>query len=158
MSGNVAIVSTREEAHDAVMRAYVVAKGLIADGKRARITVGEDDDSVSVRQRRFLHGPVLTQISEQVRVDGMRYVTAIWKEYFRNLFLGSRHEEFGRTLIELRNSTEDLGVKAYSEYIDRVIAHATTEWSVAFEFDPNEREAVRYKAPVRKRAREAATC
>jgi len=164
-SSNSVVVSTREGAHVAITRAYDIAKGLIADGRRVRITVDEDNDPVSVKQRRFLHGPVLEHISHQVVVGGQRYVMDVWKEHFRKEFLGFRWEcikmpgDKRATPRRIRNSTEELGVKKYSDYIDRVIAHATTEWSVAFRFDAAEREAVRYRAPAsRAAAKEAETC
>ena len=40
---------------------------------------------------------------------------------------------------------------------NRVIAHAVTEWSVAFKFDEQERNAVRYVRPVAKRRIDAET-
>lgn len=147
---HVRVVATREAAHNAITQAYSVARALIQDGKRVKISVGEDDDPVTVKQRRFLHGPVLEQISEQVRVGGERFVTDVWKEYLRKRILGDRWESYKApgakraTPHRIRNSTEELGVKAYSEYIDKVIALACTEWHVEFHFDPQERESVRH--------------
>jgi hypothetical protein len=159
------VVSTREQAHAAAQQAYAIAKLLIQDGRRAMISVGEDSDPISIKQRRFLHGPVFTQISEQVRVGGERYVMPIWKEFFRKLFLPDRYEMQRRpvwnketrqwqaakraTPQRVRSSTEDLSVKQYSAYIDKVIQHATLEWNVVFDFDQQERESVRYVKPVR---------
>jgi hypothetical protein len=145
MSGGTVIVETREGAHTAIMNGYIAAKQMIADGRRVRITVEADSDPLTLLQRKFLHGPVLTQIAEQVNVEGARYVTAVWKEYLRALFLGSEFKIVFGKVVEVRNSTEALNVRLYSEYIDRVIAHAVTEWSVAFQFRPGERDAVRYK-------------
>jgi hypothetical protein len=153
------VVTTREEAHQAVMQAYTVARTLIADGKRVRITVGEDCDPITIKQRGFLHGPVMTQISEQVRVGGERYVADIWKRYFKNLILERkpRYEMIrmpGAKRATPRRkwwSTEELSIKQYSAFIDEVIAHAVTEWSVNFKFDERERNAVRYVRPVAKR-------
>lgn len=150
------IASTREEAHAAITQAYQMARSLLADGKRVKISVGEDSDPITVKQRGFLHRAVFPQISEQVRVGGERFVPDVWKEYFRNLFLGSKFVKMGEHVIEIRNSTEDLNVQKYSAYIDRVIAHASTEWHVAFVFDERERESVRYVRPAR--AKEAETC
>lgn len=111
----------------------------------------EWEDDLSARQRRFLHGPVLGQISEQARGEGgQRYHMQVWKELFRSQFLGSKWEMVNGKPIELRVSTEDLGVKAYSEYIDKVIAEAATTWGVEFRFQIDEREAVRWK-PARQR-------
>ena len=161
-----AIVTTREAAHAAAMGAYRQAQVLLQDGLRVRISAAEDQDDISIRQRKFLHGPVLAQISEQVRVEGERYVAAIWKTYFRNLFIGDRwvvrkvprwDAVAGKLIVPKRGtphreriSTEDLSVKQYSEFIDKVIAHAATEFGVAFVFDADERDGVRYVRPARK--------
>lgn len=160
------IVHTREEAHEAVTRGYAYAQSLLADGKRVKISIGEDDEPISIKQRGFLHAAVLPQIAEQVRVDGERYVVDIWKEYFRKEFLGYRWEmrrpfKFDPKLCRLvqakratpfriRNSTEDLNVRKYSEYIERVIAHAVTEWGVVFHFRAGEREAAQWVRPIAK--------
>ncbi len=150
------ICSTREEAHAAITQAYQVARSLLTDGKRVNISVSEDCATITLKQRAFLHRSVFPQVSEQVRVGGERYVPDVWKEYFRNLFLGSKFIQVGSVTVEIRNSTEDLNIKKYSEYIDRVIAHASTEWHVAFVFDERERASVRYVRPAR--AKEAETC
>lgn len=153
----VRVTSTREEAHQAVMDAYAVAKLFIADGRRVRIEVAEDLDPLTVKQRKFLHGPVLQQISEQVLIEGRRYARGTWKEFYRSLLLGSRFEVIAGRTIEIRNSTEDLSVRHYSEYIEQVLAHAATEFGVEFHFRQGEREACIYraKAPATK---ERETC
>jgi hypothetical protein len=167
------VVSTQQEAHQAATQLYAHAKTLIANGEQAAMSVGEALDEISSKQRRFFHGPVLTQISEQVRVAGERYTIDIWKEFFRQLFLPDkwvmsrrpRIDPLTRKLVKpkratplrVRRSTEDLGVKGYSELIDKVLAHAATELGVEFVFINEEREAVRYKPPARKaKAKETA--
>jgi hypothetical protein len=114
------------------------------------MTVEEDHDPMSVKQRKFLHGPVLSQISEQARGDdGQRYLPIVWKELFRAMYLGSTWAANPRGAhlppIELRNSTEDLNARLYSDYIDRVIDGATLDWGVTFVFKPRDREEVRYR-------------
>lgn len=158
------VVTTPEQARVVLANAHDYARTLIAAGLRVRIEVRQDNDPKSAKQRRFLHGPVLTQISEQVVSDGKRYVTKVWKEYFRAIYLGSTWEsisapgeKFDRA-IEVRNSTEDLDVKQYSDYIDQVIAHATTEFGVAFVFIEREREEVRHRETKPKATKEKATC
>lgn len=159
------IVETRAQAHEAAMQGYMAARVLIEQGKRVLFSVGEDSEPISIKQRKFLHGVVLMQISEQVRVDGERYVMQIWKEHLRRLFLPDRYEMQRRPVWDkkqcrlvpakratpqrVRSSTEDLSVKQYSAYIDKVIQHATLEWAVSFDFDQQEREAVRWVKPVR---------
>lgn len=153
-------------------QASVLVAQALADGepeRRLRVVVGIDQEDMTVKQRGFLHAAVLPQISEQVRMpDGTRYVVAIWKEFFRKLFLPDRFElravprwdaALGRlvqpkraTPQRVRVSTEDLSIKQYSNYIDQVIAHATTEFNVAFRFIAEEREAVQWR-PARKAPR-----
>lgn len=161
------IVRTKEEAHEAAKYAYALMQALIRDEKAARIKVTEDEDDLSARQRAFLHAAVFPQIAEQyVFPDGTRFVAKLWKEHFRERFLGDSWEmrrsmrwdaATGRMVLgkkktphRVRNSTEDLGMKAYSKYIDLVIDTAVLELGVVFVFRPNEREGVRYVAKPRK--------
>lgn len=121
-----------------------------------RIVVGQDFEDKTVKQRGFLHAAVFPQIAEQVVVDGRQFAAKVWKEHYREKFLGSRWESIhmpGKkraTPRKVRVSTEDLSIKQYSEYIDRVIADAVTEFGVEFVFDQQEREAVRWKRKPRK--------
>lgn len=160
------IATTPQSAHQAVTHAWTMAKSLTMAGHHIRVRVDVDDD-ISIKQRRFLHGPVFNQIAEQVRVNGERFVPKVWKEYYRVLFLEAKpvyemvklpgHKR--ATPRRVRQSTEGLTVKQYSEYIDRILAHAATEFSVQFDLDMVERESVRYVAPPRKvKQREEATC
>jgi hypothetical protein len=151
------VVVTREDAHDAARQVYTIARLLIHHGKRVSISVCEEVTPISVHQRKFLHGPVMVQISEQVRVLGERFIPAIWKRYYKNLIL-EREPKFELIKIpgdkealpvRVYRSTEDLSVKQYSEFIDEVIAHATTEFNVNFRFNAEERDAVRYVRPKR---------
>lgn len=140
--------------------------GELPEPGRLRVIVGFDRSDITTKQRGFLHAAVLPQIAEQVSIpDGTRYVAEVWKEFFRQRFLGHTYEvravprwdaEAGRmvqpkraTPVKVRVSTETLGIRAYSEFIDAVIAAATTELGVVFEFDNDEREAVRYRRRAR---------
>lgn len=170
------IVHTREEAHQAVSFAYSLAQALIRDEKPVRIRAYEDEDDITIKQRAFLHAAVFPQISEQYTFpDGARYTAEVWKEFFRARFLpdkwelrkamrwdaktGAMLQAKRKTPHRIRVSTESLGIKAYSQYIDRVIDAAVLELGVVFEFRPSEREGVRYVAKPRKatQQREAAT-
>ena len=160
---------TREALHATAVRLYELARTQVAlAGGRADPDTGEIKprtwvmsfaehvEDISAAQRGFLHAVVFPQISEQVRVDGVRYVSAIWKEYYRKMFLGYVWKSVRMpgdkraTPRRIRVSTEDLGPKRYSEHIDKVIAHATTELGVVFVFNDRERESVRYVRPTRR--------
>lgn len=162
-------VGTREAAHAAVTAGYIHAQTLIGIGRRVKVTVEEAEDELTIRQRAFLHKAVFPQISEQVTFpDGTRFEWRVWKEMFRARFLGDRWvlravprwdaktsswvKPKRKTPHRERVSTEDLGIKAYSQYIDTVIDTAVVEFGVQFVFIAEEREAVRWVAQPRKKS------
>lgn len=161
------IVATPQAAHAAVSEGYQLAKQLLADGRRVRVTVAEDEDDITILQRGFLHAAVLPQIAEQVVVNGIRYTPQVWKEHLKDLFLPDRWDMVRlpfvqdrktglwkpsrkKVPVKRRKSTEGLSIKGYSDFIDKCIDHAASEWGVQFRFIAKEREAVRYVAPPRK--------
>lgn len=148
-------------------QATVLVEQAMSDGepgRRIRVVVGVDHEDLTVKQRGFLHAAVLPQIAEQAKVAGVRYVVRVWKEHFRALYLGDRWEAFElpgqfdakgrqkRARRKVRISTEDLSIKAYSEYIDKVIAYGADELGVVFRFIAEERETIRW-APKPRKAR-----
>jgi hypothetical protein len=95
------------------------------------------DDAITQAQRGFLHGVVLAEIALYARPNGgQTFPMAVWKEWYRSEFLGFKVvtavDPFtGKKLRRrVRISTEDLGIRAMANYIDRVIAHAATELGV----------------------------
>lgn len=148
------------------------ADGVVPDPRPLRITLGEDVEPITLKQLRFIHGPVLQQISEQVVVDGVRFTKPIWKLHLKDLFIADKWDmvramvldtKTGRLRLAKRatprkreKSLADLSVKQCSEFIDKVLAHGATEWGVEWSLDPAEREQVRYVKPTRRKAREEA--
>lgn len=92
------------------------------------VTVAEPRRTNS-QNRRYWGGGVLAQIAEQARVAGRRFDATAWHELFKRQFIG---------LLELPDgsvvgmSSAHLGKKAFSEFCDRVEAHAATELGVTF--------------------------
>jgi hypothetical protein len=148
--------ATPEQWRAAATAIFRAGEAMLAAGQLPQVTLAEWEDDITVKQRAFLHAAVFPQIAEQVNANGDRFTADIWKEYYRKLFLGSKWRmqklpgQKRAVPVKVRVSTEDLGIKRYSEHIDKVIAHAATEWGVAFVFRADEREAVRYVAPKRK--------
>lgn len=107
-----------------------------ADARPIVLRAQEYENELSDRQRGFLHGVVLLQISQQAAVNGHRFAMPVWKEWYRQKFLGSKRQTFVNPLTgrksrrQVRVSTEDLGVRAYAKYIDQVLADAATEHGV----------------------------
>ena len=169
--------ATQDSRLEVLRQANAVATALVsqagADGaadRRFYVVVGVDRETLSVRQRGFLHAAVFPQIAEQYTFpDGTRYTDEVWKEFWRARFLGFRWEMRAvprwdpelRKMVKpkretphrVRVSSEDLNVKAYSQYIDAIIDTATLELGVVFEFERGARDAVRYRPPVRKPAK-----
>jgi hypothetical protein len=165
--------ATQEARHAAVLRLNEMARAMVERSRanaagqpadedgvvpgpgRLRIVLGFDREDKSSKQRRFLHGPVLGQISEQASVGGIRYERQVWKEFLRKQFLPDKWESYRlpgakrATPHRIRVSTESLSVKQYSELIDKVLAYAASELGVVFDLDPVEREEVRYVKPKR---------
>jgi hypothetical protein len=94
------------------------------------------DDAITQEQRSYYHGVVLTEIALYARPNGQQFPMAVWKEHMRETFLGFKDVSAinpttgKRVRRRKRISTEDLGVRAYAELIDKVIAFAATELGV----------------------------
>ena len=145
--------------------------------RRYCVAFGEVFVPLTIRQRKFFHGPVLGQITEQVRrPNGTEYARETWKEYLRERFLPPKFVMVSQprwdaescrlvqpkraTPRKVKQSTEDLSVRQYSEFLDSVLAHAAADLGVVFDLDPAEREAVRYRRKprqVKAQQREAET-
>lgn len=107
-------------------------------GVRLELEIRLHEDAKTDRQRRYYHGVVLKCIADQARPNGCQYPLAVWKEHFRAEYLGHKTVTTKNPLTgkkvrrRVRVSTEDLGVKGYSQLIDRVSAFAATELGVRF--------------------------
>lgn len=158
---------TQEQWREAATAVYRAGEALLQDGKLPHVELTEEGDTLTLRQLRFIHGPILQQISEQVVVNGVRYTREVWKEHLKDLFIPDRWEMVQVPFVrdaktgawrpskrkvprKAPKSLLDLKNEARSAFIDQVLAHATTEWGVQFVFRIDEREAVRYRPPQRK--------
>ena len=146
------VIATEAGAREKFITAMTHARCLLDNGEAVELRVGPALDAIGAKQRGFVHAAVFPQIAEQVFVGEKRerFVADIWKEFYRKRFLPDRwvmrklpgakkatpHRE--------RISSEQLGVKRYSQWIDQIIDTAVTEYGVSFEFEPSEREAVRH--------------
>ena len=154
----------RESWRAAATTIFRAGERMLEAGYELQVTLKEHEDKLTLRQLRFIHGPVLRQISEQVSVGGVKYAPEIWKEHLKQLFLpdqwdmvrmpfvqdvrtGQWRPSKRKVPVKRRKSLTDLGVKRCSIFIDQVLAHAAVEWGVQFVFEFDEREAVRYVPP-----------
>lgn len=127
-----------KQAHRLLLAAWPHMKEFLARGQQLDLEVRLHEDAKTDRQRRYYHGVVLQCIAQQARPQGQSFPLAVWKEHFRAEFLGfktvtTKNPITGKKVRRReRVSTEDLGVKGYSQLIDRVTAYAATELNVTF--------------------------
>ncbi len=138
-----------------------MVKAMCMAGHAAVAELRTAEDVKTDKQRRYLHGYVLMTIANQAVVNGQKFDMKTWKEWYRSTYLGSKTVTFkdpftGKKIRRRqRVSTEDLGVKGYSEYIERVTAHAATELGVEFReewVDPETGEVLTMTAMKSRRA------
>ncbi len=90
------------------------------------------EDDKTNEQRGYLH-IIYAFIADHAVVNGAKFPMKVWKEFYRDKFLGFKVRSFkdpmtGKTVRRrVRVSTEDLGIRAYASLIDKVTAHASTE-------------------------------
>ena len=124
-------------------------RSMWAAGHRLQIEIRLHEDAKTDRQRAYYHAVVLKQIAQQARPNGQAYGMRVWKEYFREKFLGFRTVTHKDPMTgkkhrrRVRVSTEDLGVRGYSMLIEKVTAFAVMELDVRFPMTWGEYEQVR---------------
>lgn len=144
-----------EQAHQVLARqAWPWAKEQMRQGRELVAEFRLLDDAITNEQRGYLHGVVLTEIAQFCRANGKQFPMPVWKEWFRDKFLGfkvvTHVDPFTRRKLRrrVRVSTEDLGVRRLAKYIDEVIAFAATDlgYQVSEPLPPHLRPNRRLKA------------
>ena len=140
-----------QQAHASLNQTVVPwAKPLLMAGHKLVAEFRLAEDAKTDAQRKFYHGVVLTEIAKQARVNGQKFPLAVWKEHFRSEYLGFKTVTVVNPMTgkksrrRVRKSTEDLGVKAYAQLIERVTAFAVTDLNVEFpaRIDPETGEII----------------
>jgi hypothetical protein len=126
------------QGHKAYSDGWKIAKAHLTAERKIDVLFIDHEDDLTDKQRRYYHGYVLTVIAQQVKVNGTRYVMPVWKEHYRKEFLGFKTKTEINPLTgkkhrrRVRVSTEGLGVRGYNTLIEKVTAHASTEFGVMF--------------------------
>lgn len=113
-------------------RGWPWAKERLMAGHRLAMELRPLEDSKTDEQRGYYH-VILEFIAEHGRANGQKYPMAVWKEFFRDKFLGFKVKTFTNPMTgrkvrrRVRVSTEDLGVRGYANLIDKVTAFASTD-------------------------------
>lgn len=133
----------RVELHSAEQGRAVLTRNLLpwigeqlAQGRELVLEARLLDDDITDKQRAYLHGVVFRDIAAFARPGGEQFPMKTWKEHFRKEWLGFKTVSHTNPITgkkhrhRVRVSTEDLGIRAMADYIDRVIAFAATELNV----------------------------
>ncbi len=138
MNGQTITLQNEVQGHAAVKAVWSWAKAQLSAGRPVDLEARLHEDAKTDKQRRYLHGYVLMTIARQAKVNGQQFDMRTWKEHFRAEFLGfktvtTKNPMTGKKVRRrVRVSTEDLGVKGYGEYIERVTAFAVMNLGVEF--------------------------
>lgn len=131
--------SDPQQAHASLNQTVVPwAKSMMLAGHRLVAEFRLAEDVKTDGQRKYYHGVILTEVAKQATANGQKFPLAVWKEFFRDKFLGFKTVSYTNPMTgkklrrRMRKSTEDLGVKAYATLIEQVTAFACTDLSVEF--------------------------
>ncbi len=133
----------------------------LAAGRACVIELRLAEDVKTDKQRAYYHGCILANVAQQAKPNGDAYPLAVWKEFFRDKFLGFKTKTTinpttgKKSRRRIRQSTETLGVKGYADLIEKVAAYAGTELGVTFPeewVDPESGEVFLLKDATQRRA------
>lgn len=130
---------TPEQATRAVSAQLVpFCRALWQDGERVSLVAQAEEDAKTVQQGRFYWGIVLKEISEQARIDGVQYSAEAWHELMKRTHL-PRRKKLVRVAGKKRpvvtttiGTTQGIGIKRMSAFIEAVLAFASTDLGVEF--------------------------
>lgn len=98
-----------------------------------RIIITTEEAKRNAEQNKYYWKAVITQIAEQVWIEGKQYSKEAWHEMAARKFGVCKDVELpsGEVVIK-RLSTTEMKVKEFSEYIEQVMAWAANELGVIF--------------------------
>ena len=131
-------LNNHTQAHAAIQKLWLHIKAELLAGNKQVLELRSYSDALSTQQRKYYHGVVLNEIAKQAVIEGRKYKLEIWKEHFRDKYLGEEVITVTNPMtgVEkrevIRVSSESLTVKGYNELIEKVTAFASTDLGVNF--------------------------
>lgn len=134
-----AVLVNPQQAHTALTNlVWPWIKSMNMAQHRLLLTVKAMEDERTTQQNRFYWGPCLGDIAEQASIGGQKYSKDAWHELFKREFLPRKVTKTKvagkkRPVVTVKlGSTTDLSVKKMSEFLEKVLAFATTDLGVQF--------------------------
>jgi len=121
------VLRAPEHAHALIAFLKANAGAQASAGKPLAVTVDEYQAKRSNEQNRLLWA-LLTDIAEQVELDGKRFRKEAWHEHFKDMF--APKQEGPKGLVAM--STSQMSKQQFQEYVTRIEVHAVQTLGVEF--------------------------
>lgn len=121
------ILRAPEHGHALVDYLKAIAGPAAAAGRPLVVEVGEYNQRRSSEQNRLLWA-LLTEIAEQVELEGKRFSKEAWYAHYRDLY--APKEDGPRGLVPI--GTSQMNKQQFAEFVQRVEVNAVAELGVEF--------------------------
>lgn len=121
------ILRAPEHGHALVSYIKSLAGPMAASGRPLMVTVDEYQAKRSSEQNRLLWA-LLTEIAEQVELEGKRFAKEAWYAYFLDLY--APKQEGPRGLVPVGSS--QMTKEQFANFVTRIECHAVQELGVEF--------------------------
>lgn len=121
---------------EVVATVRAAAPTMARDGRPLRVILADDDQDRLEEQVRAYFSLVIEPIAEQVWVDGRRFEVKAWHVHMKEKFLPSREMRLPDGTVKMVQPSiarGEISVRAMSEYMTKVAAHAASELGVQYE-------------------------
>ena len=109
------------------------AKSYVERGTPIRLIVTTEERRRTVEANAHYWGYVLRTIADQAWVNGQKFSSDTWHEYYANLYCPKTEVVLPTgEIFSRRKSTSEMGQKEFSEYVTRVQSNAAQEHGVEF--------------------------
>lgn len=121
------VLRSPEHGHQLVSYIKAIAGPAAAAGRPLVVEVGEYNQRRSNEQNRLLWA-LLTEIAEQVELDGKRFSKEAWHEHFKDMFAPKQEGPGGLVAM----STSQMNKQQFQEYVTRIEVHSVQTLGVEF--------------------------
>ena len=121
------VLRAPEHGHQLVDYLKAIAGPAAAAGRPLMVEITEYSAKRSNEANRYLW-QLLTEIAEQVELDGKRFSKDAWYAHYRDLF--APKEDGPRGLIPI--GTSQMNKAQFADFVQKVESHAATELGVEF--------------------------
>ena len=103
-------------------------QGVLNTGEVLEVNICLHKSKRNLEQNKRLHA-MLQEIANKAWVEGKQFSMETWKEYYKRMFLGVIELPNGNLMA---NPTHKLNTKECAEFMQKVEAHAVSEFGVVF--------------------------